>query len=170
MNQNQYTQKSMEAIQRAQALATEYGQQTLEQMHLLYALMEQQEGLIPQLLIKMNKDAGQIAAAAMQDIEKLPRVRGLSREQGKTYVSQEMDRALQEAAKAAERMRDEYLSVEHLFLGLMAAPDRAVKALFQRFDIRKRTSGRAQHRARRDARHRDNPEDTYEALQITAPI
>ena len=166
MNQNQYTQKSMEAIQRAQALATEYGQQTLEQSHLLYALMEQPEGLIPQLLIKMNKDAGQMAAAAMQEIEKLPRVHGQSREQGKTYVSQEMDRALQQAAKAAERMRDEYLSVEHLFLGLMAAPDRAVKALLQRFDIREADFLAALNTVRGATRvTSDNPEDTYEALQ-----
>ncbi|NLD34749.1 MAG: AAA family ATPase, partial [Clostridiales bacterium] len=166
MNQNQYTQKSMEAIQRAQALATEYGQQTLEQVHLLYALTEQPEGLIPQLLIKMNKNAGQVSAAAMQDIEKLPRVRGLSREQGKTYVSQEMDRALQEAAKAAERMRDEYLSVEHLFLGLLAAPDRAVKALLQRQDIREADFLSALNTVRGATRvTSDNPEDTYEALE-----
>ncbi len=166
MNQNQYTQKSMEVIQRAQALAQEYSHQTLEQAHLLRALTEKADGLIPQLLARMGIQAAQVGEAALTEVERLPSVRGAVREQGKTYVSQEMDRALLEAQKAAERMKDEYISVEHLFLGLLAAPDRGIKALLNRFAIRDDAFLKALSDVRGAARvTSDNPEDTYEALK-----
>ena len=165
MNQNQFTQKSMEALQRAQALASEYSQQTLEQAHLLYALLENPQGLISQLLTKMNRDAALLSAAALEEIEKLPRVKGLAREQNKAYISQDMDKAMQEAGRIAERMKDEYLSVEHLFMGLMSSPDRIVKALFNRFTINEHDFLTALNTVRGAARVTgDNPEDTYEAL------
>ncbi|NCB35175.1 MAG: AAA family ATPase, partial [Clostridia bacterium] len=165
MNQNQFTQKSMEALQRAQALASEYSQQTLEQAHLLYALLENTQGLISQLLTKMNRDAALLSAAALEEIEKLPRVKGLAREQNKAYISQDMDKAMQEAGKIAERMKDEYLSVEHLFMGLISVPDRSVKALFNRFTINEHNFLTALNTVRGAARVTgDNPEDTYEAL------
>ena len=165
MNQNQFTQKSMEALQRAQALASEYSQQTLEQAHLLYALLENPQGLISQLMTKMNRDAELLRAAALEEIEKLPRVKGLAREQNKAYISQDMDKAMQEAGKIAERMKDEYLSVEHLFMGLISAPDRSVKALFNRFTINEHDFLTALNTVRGAARVTgDNPEDTYEAL------
>ena len=165
MNQNQFTQKSMEALQRAQALASEYSQQTLEQAHLLYALLENPQGLISQLLTKMNRDAALLSAAALEEIEKLPRVKGLAREQNKAYISQDMDKAMQEAGKIAERMKDEYLSVEHLFMGLRSAPDRSIKALFNRFTINEHDFLTALNTVRGAARVTgDNPEDTYEAL------
>ena len=165
MNQNQFTQKSMEALQRAQALASEYSQQTLEQAHLLYALLENPQGLISQLMTKMNRDAALLSAAALEEIEKLPRVKGLAREQNKAYISQDMDKAMQEAGRIAERMKDEYLSVEHLFMGLMSAPDRSIKALFNRFTINEHDFLTALNTVRGAARVTgDNPEDTYEAL------
>ena len=165
MNQNQFTQKSMEALQRAQALASEYSQQTLEQAHLLYALLENPQGLISQLMTKMNRDAELLRAAALEEIEKLPRVKGLAREQNKAYISQDMDKAMQEAGRIAERMKDEYLSVEHLFMGLMSAPDRSIKALFNRFTINEHDFLTALNTVRGAARVTgDNPEDTYEAL------
>lgn len=165
MNQNQFTQKSMEALQRAQALASEYSQQTLEQAHLLYALLENPQGLISQLMTKMNRDAELLRAAVLEEIEKLPRVKGLAREQNKAYISQDMDKAMQEAGRIAERMKDEYLSVEHLFMGLMSAPDRSIKALFNRFTINEHDFLTALNTVRGAARVTgDNPEDTYEAL------
>lgn len=165
MNQNQFTQKSMEALQRAQALASEYSQQTLEQAHLLYALLENPQGLISQLMTKMNRDAALLRAAALEEIEKLPRVKGLAREQNKAYISQDMDKAMQEAGRIAERMKDEYLSVEHLLMGLMSAPDRSIKALFNRFTINEHDFLTALNTVRGAARVTgDNPEDTYEAL------
>ncbi len=165
MNQNQYTQKSMEVIQRAQATANEYSHQTLEQAHLLFALTEHSDGLIPQLLTRMGVDAQQVSRAALQDVEKLPGVRGTVREQGKTYVSQDMDKALMEASKAAERMKDEYISVEHLFMALLSAPDRSVKALVNRFQIKEDAFLKALNEVRGATRVTgDNPEDTYDAL------
>ena len=135
MNGNQYTQKSIEAIERAQAIAAEYANQTLEQAHLLRALLEAREGLIPQLLVRMGTDIEGLSASSLTEVEKLPRVKGLSREQGKTYVSQDMDAALREASNVAEQMKDEYISVEHLFLALLKKADRALKSLFQRFGV-----------------------------------
>ena len=165
MSQNQYTQKSMEAIQRAQTLAGEHANQTLEQAHLLAALLEAQEGLIPQLLTRMGIPADSVRQSALGEVEKLPKVHGSAREEGKTYVSQEMDRALREAASAASRMKDEYISVEHLFLGLLQAPDRETKALFERFNIREPAFLQALSQVRGAARvTSDNPEDSYDAL------
>ncbi len=165
MNQNQFTQKSLEALQRAQALTSEYSQQTLEQVHLLYALLENPQGLISQLMTKMNRDGTALCSAALEEIEKLPRVKGLSREQNKAYISQDMDKALQEAGKIAERMKDEYLSVEHLLMGLMAAPDRTIKALFTRFAVNEQDFLAALNTVRGAARVTgDNPEETYDAL------
>ena len=103
MSSNQYTQKSMEAIQNAQALAGEYGNQELSQLHLLAALTESADGLIPQLLTQMNVNASSLRAAVLSEIEKLPRVTGSAREAGKVYVTADMDKALREAAQEAAR-------------------------------------------------------------------
>lgn len=165
MNQNQYTQKSTETLNRAQALATEYSQQTLEQPHLLYALLENPQGLIPQLLTKMQRDTASITKASLEEVEKLPRVKGLSREQNKAYISKEMDDVLQEAAKAAQSMKDEYVSVEHLFMGLLEKPDRAIKQLFVRFNISINDFLTALNAVRGATRvTSDNPEESYDAL------
>ncbi|NLA53578.1 MAG: AAA family ATPase, partial [Clostridiales bacterium] len=165
MNQNQYTQKSTETLNRAQALATEYSQQTLEQPHLLYALLENPQGLIPQLLTKMQMDTASITKASLEEVEKLPRVKGLSREQNKAYISKEMDDVLQEAAKAAQSMKDEYVSVEHLFMGLLEKPDRAIKQLFVRFNISINDFLTALNAVRGATRvTSDNPEESYDAL------
>lgn len=165
MNQNQLTQKSTEALQRAQALCSEYGQQTLEQLHLLYALLENPQGLIYQLITKMNRDAAAVNSAVLEEIEKMPRIKGLAREHNKAYISNDMDKALQEAERIAERMKDEYISVEHLFLGIMAEPDRTLKALFHRFAINEQDFLEALNTVRGTTRVTgDNPEDTYDAL------
>ncbi|MBQ2028050.1 MAG: ATP-dependent chaperone ClpB [Clostridia bacterium] len=166
MNGNQYTQKSIEAINAAQALAGEYGNQELAQAHLLSALLESGDGLIPQLLTRMGIDAQAVRAAAQAAVEKLPRVSGSAREQGKVYVTADMDKALREAAKEAERMKDEYISVEHLMLGLLAAPDRDVKELFRTFGIDRDRFLQALSAVRGAARvTSDSPEDTYDALK-----
>lgn len=165
MNQNQYTQKSLETLQSAQAMAVEYSQQTLEQSHLLYALLQNEEGLISQLLTKMGKEPAALKRASLEEVEKLPRVRGLAREQNKAYVSQQTDDALQEAAQAAKGMKDEYLSVEHLFMGLLQKPDRTVKQLFSRFNINMDDFLTSLNAVRGSARvTSDNPEDSYDAL------
>ena len=166
MSSNQYTQKSMEAIQAAQALAGEYGNQELSQLHLLAALTESADGLIPQLLTQMNVNASSLRAAALSEIEKLPRVSGSAREAGKVYVTADLDKALREAAQEAARMKDEYISVEHLMLGLLASPERAVKELFRTFNIDKNAFLKALSAVRGAARvTSDSPEDTYDALK-----
>ena len=98
MAENKYTQKSLEAINGAQALATEHSNQQLEQAHLLSALLKEDNSLIPQLLKKMGKDVPQIAAQVKALVEKGPRVSGAAREQGKIYISQDLDKAITAAA------------------------------------------------------------------------
>lgn len=165
MNGNQYTQKSMEAIQRAQAIAGEYSNQTLEQAHLLRALLEERDGLIPQLMIKMKVDANGLSKEALDEVEKLPRVRGLTREQGKTYVSQAMDTALREAKTIADQMKDEFISVEHLMLSLLKNSDRQLNTLFQKWGVREDAFLSALSSVRGATRvTSDNPESTYDSL------
>ncbi|MBR4539525.1 MAG: type VI secretion system ATPase TssH, partial [Clostridia bacterium] len=165
MSNNQYTQKSMETIQLAQRLAQERGHQQLEQVHLLSALLNLPEGLIPQLLAKMNVDAEELRAGTENLLQKLPQVRGLSREEGKVYVSADMDKALRAAADEAARMKDEYISVEHLFLALIKTADKELAPLFKRLSISESAFLKALSTVRGAARvTSDNPEDTYDAL------
>jgi len=165
MSNNQYTQKSMEAIQLAQRLAGERGHQQLEQAHLLSALLEMPEGLIPQLLAKMQSDADALRQGTESILQKLPQVRGLSREEGKVYVSAAMDKALRAAADEAARMKDEYISVEHLFLALIKTADQELFPLFKRLNITESAFLKALSSVRGAARvTSDNPEETYDAL------
>ena len=165
MSNNQYTQKSMETIQAAQRIAAERGHQQLEQAHLLSALLSAPEGLIPQMLSKMGLNMNQLAQGAESILQKLPQVRGLSREEGKVYVSADMDKALRAAADEANRMKDEYISVEHLFLALIKTADKDISALFQRSGITESGFLKALSSVRGAARvTSDNPEDTYDAL------
>lgn len=113
----------------------------------------------------MNIDAARVHAAALEIVEKQPRVSGSGREAGKVYVTAETDKALRNAMQEAEAMKDEYISVEHLFLGLMSAPDRDTAALLKRFGIEKNAFLSALSTVRGSARVTgDNPEETYDAL------
>ncbi|MBQ8081181.1 MAG: AAA family ATPase, partial [Clostridia bacterium] len=166
MSENKYTQKSIEAINGAQAVATEYGNQQLEQAHLLYALMQDENGLIPQLLKKMGKDADRVSADVAALVAKLPKVQGAAREQGKVYVSRDMDKALNDAARIASNMKDEYISVEHLFLSLLQNADRDLAQLFVKYDIRREGFLQVLSQVRGASQvTSDNPEDTYDALR-----
>ena len=165
MSNNQYTQKSMETIQLAQRMAQERGNQQLEQAHLLSALLNLPEGLIPQLLSKMNVDADALRQGTESIMQKLPQVRGLSREEGKVYISADMDKSLRAAADEAARMKDEYISVEHLFLALIKTADKDLAPLFKRLNISESAFLKALSTVRGAARvTSDNPEDTYDAL------
>ena len=119
MNTNQYTQKTLEALQAAQQLAVEYQHNALEPAHLLHALAAQENGLIPQLLQKLNVDPGSFAAAVAEKLSALPRVSGSGRDPDKVYISQATDKVLSAAAREAKAMKDDYISVEHVFLGLL---------------------------------------------------
>ena len=123
-------------------------------------------GLIPQLLKKIGIDPQMMTSSVAQLVRKLPAVSGSGRESGKIYVSQDTDRALTEAERIAERMKDEYVSVEHLFLGLLERPSRSMRKLFESFDLQKNKFLDALQTVRGNARvTSDNPEDTYDVLK-----
>ena len=166
MNTNQYTQKTLEALQAAQQLAVEYQHNALEPEHLLHALASQEQGLIPQLLQKLNVDPGSFAAAVAEKLSALPRVSGSGRDPDKVYISQATDKVLSVAAREAKAMKDEYVSVEHVFLGLLDEQTQNTADLFRAFNIRKDAFLQQLTAVRGNQRvTNDNPEDTYNALQ-----
>ena len=166
MNTNQYTQKTLEALQAAQQLAVEYQHNALEPEHLLHALASQEQGLIPQLLQKLNVDPGSFAAAVAEKLSALPRVSGSGRDPDKVYISQATDKVLSAAAREAKAMKDEYVSVEHVFLGLLDEQTQNTADLFRAFNIRKDAFLQQLTAVRGNQRvTNDNPEDTYNALQ-----
>ena len=164
MNFGNYTQKSLEAIQGAQNIALNNSNQQLEQVHLLLALLEQEGGLTPQLLRKMQISVESLTAAAKAELKKLPGVMG-SREMDKFYLSADTDSALQAAQNQATAMKDDFVSVEHLFLGLLEAAKGAVKELFNLYRINRETCLMALQSIRGNQRvTTDSPEGTYDAL------
>ena len=166
MNTNQYTQKTLEALQAAQQLAVEYQHNALEPEHLLHALASQEQGLIPQLLQKLNVDPGSFAAAVAEKLSALPRVSGSGRDPDKVYISQATDKVLSAATREAKAMKDEYVSVEHVFLGLLDEPTQNTTELFRAFNIKKDAFLQQLTAVRGNQRvTNDNPEDTYNALQ-----
>ena len=166
MNTNQYTQKTIEAIQAAQQLAVEYQHNTLEPEHLLLAIASQENGLIPQLLQKMNVDPGSFTAAVAEKLSGLPRVSGSGRDPDKIYISQAADKVLSAAAREAKAMKDEFISVEHLMLGLLSETNSNTAGLFRAFGITKDSFLKVLSGVRGNQRvTTDNPEDTYNALQ-----
>ena len=166
MNTNQYTQKTLEALQAAQQLAVEYQHNQLEPEHLLHALASQEQGLIPQLLQKLNVDPGSFAAAVAEKLSALPRVSGSGRDPDKVYISQATDKALSAAAREAKAMKDDYISVEHVFLGLLDEQTQNTTELFRAFSITKDKFLQQLTAVRGNQRvTNDNPEETYNALQ-----
>ena len=166
MNMNQFTQKSLEAIQAAQSLAVEHGNQQIEQPHLLCALIEQEGGFIPQLLANMGLTVESFRAAVRHEVEKLPKVSGSGREADKVYVSGGVDRALNAAASVAGGMKDEYVSVEHILLALLDTAERPLKELFRTYRVDREKVMQSLAALRGSQRvTSDNPEETYEALK-----
>ena len=165
MNFNTYTQKSLEAVQLAQTIAREHHHQQMEQIHLLCALLEQDGGLTPQLLRKMDVTVESLDAAANAELGKLPSVTG-SVEADRFYISADMDRCFTAAENQAKSMRDDYVSVEHLFLALLETAAGGVKTLFDQYRITKEGALTALQSVRGSQRvTTDNPEGTYEALE-----
>ncbi len=166
MNPNKFTQKSLEAIRSAQDISVSYQNNRVEQEHLLYALLSQESGLVPQLLTRMNIDAAAVEQAALKFVEGLPRVSGSGREEGKIFVSPELDKALAQAEVQADRMKDEYVSVEHLFLALLEKADSGVSGIFKSFGVDKDKALKALSDIRGSARvTSQNPEETYDVLK-----
>ena len=166
MDMNQFTQKAREALQAAQRIAVEYSNNTVEQEHLLAALAQQQDGLIPQMLTNMGTDPNAFAQAAMQKVEELPRVTGSGRDPNQIYIGTDLDRALNAAEAQAKQMKDEYISVEHVFLGVLQRPGKGAAELFKAFSITTEKFMQTLSSVRGNQRvTSDNPEDTYNALK-----
>ncbi|MBQ6901752.1 MAG: ATP-dependent chaperone ClpB [Oscillospiraceae bacterium] len=162
MNMQKLTQKSMEVIQNARNTAIEYGNPQIEQEHLLYALISQNGGLIPELLKKLNIPVQELVSSSEELIQKLPKVTGAS----DVYVSRELEASLTAAEKRAESMKDEYISVEHLMLGLLEKPSSSTKKLFNSAGIGVDSFLEALAAVRKNARvTSDDPESTYDALK-----
>ena len=166
MNMNQFTQRSLAAIQGAQELAVEHGNQQIEQEHLMLALLTDEQGFIPQLLSAMGMTVPSFAAAVKAEVEKLPKVSGGGREADKVYVAQDVDRALKAAESAAQSMKDEYISVEHILLGLLDSANSRLKELFRTYQVNREAVMQALASVRGNQRvTSDNPEETYDALK-----
>ena len=166
MNAEKLTQKSAEAIRSAQEIALEYGNPQIEQVHLLWALLQDSEGLIPQLLAGMGVTEPSLQAAVKDLLARQPRVSNSGHEAGKIYISGDTEKALNRAEKVAGEMKDEYTSVEHLFLGLLDTAGRELAQLFSQYQITRERALQALSGVRGNQRvTSDNPEETYGALK-----
>lgn len=167
MNTQKLTKKSMEILQSAQSIAVRNSNQQVDQCHVLSALMEQEEGLIPQLLQSMNVDVKLFTAQAAKIVDGEPKVTGSgAREMNSLYITSDLDKALTAAESEADRMNDEYVSVEHLFLGLIDKGVSKVKELLNDYKITKNDFLAALQKVRGNTRvTSDSPEDTYDVLK-----
>ncbi len=166
MNMNQFTQKTVEALQRAQALAIEYQHMQVEQEHLMTALLEDKNGLISQLLQKMGLNVEGLRKAVTDSLGRIPRVSGPGREADKVYISQDVEKSLLEAENRAKQMKDEYLSVEHVWMGICAKPSSRVQEILRTFHYKEAEFLKALSAVRGATRvTSDNPEETYDALK-----
>ena len=161
MNINKFTQKSMEAVQNCEKLAYEYGNQQIDEQHLLYSLLTLEDSLILKLITKMGIQGDMFSNEAKQAVEHLPKVSG----SGQLYISSDLNKVLISGEDEAKAMGDEYVSVEHLFLSLLKQPNKDIKALFKLYNITRETFLQALSTVRGNQRVvSDNPEATYDTL------
>ena len=162
MNINKFTQKSIEAVQKCEKFAYEYGNQQIDQEHFLYSLLTIEDSLILKLITKMGISGEQFTNETEVAIGKLPKVSG----GGQVYISADLNKVLISAEDEAKAMGDEYVSVEHLFLALVKQPNRAVKELFTLYNITRERFLQALSTVRGNQRVvSDNPEATYDTLE-----
>ena len=160
MNIHKFTQKSIQAVQDCEKIAMEYGNQEIEQEHLFFALLTQEDGLIPKMMEKMGLDVNLVVNRVEQAVGKRVKVQG-----GKQYVGQDLNNVLLHAEDEAKQMGDEYVSVEHLFLALLKYPSRTVKELLREMGISREGFLQALSTVRGSQRvTSDNPEATYDTL------
>ena len=166
MNMQKLTKKSIEAIQSAQDTAMNYGNTNVDQPHLLYALLTQENGLIPQLVKKLGKDPNVVSGSVERIIGKIPKVSGSGRDMNTVYISQSLDRLLNASEAIAKNMGDEYVSVEHIMLSYFDNADKDIKQLFTDFAIDKDSFLKVLQEVRGNQRvTTDTPEDTYDVLK-----
>ena len=162
MNINKFTQKSMEAVQNCEKLAYEYGNQQIDQQHLLYSLLTLDDSLILKLGTKMGIQGDMFTNGAKQAVERLTKVSG----GGQLYISNDLNKVLINGEDEAKAMGDEYVSVEHLFLALLKHPNKEIKGLMKLYNITRETFLQALSTVRGNQRVvSDNPEATYDTLQ-----
>ena len=160
MDFNKYTQKSLEAVQSCQSLAIEYGNQEIDQIHLLYALLNKEDSLIIKLMDKMNINSAGFVYQTEKILAGKVKVQG-----GQQYMSQDLSRTFTQAEKESKQMGDEYVSVEHLFLALLETANKELRALFKNFEVTRDRFLKALMEVRGNQRvTSDNPEDTYDSL------
>ena len=165
MNIQKFTQKSIEAIQKAQSLVIENENSQIEQEHLLYALLIGENSLIKELLKKMNVGE-EFERAVKNEIDNKPRMHSEARQMEQVYISRDVDEALTDAENTADKMKDEYVSVEHIMLGLIDKANSKLKQLFKTFNIDKNNFLKVLLEVRGNTRvTSDNPEETYDALK-----
>ena len=160
MDFNKYTQKSLEAVQSCQSLAITYGNQEIDQIHLLYALLDKDDSLIVRLLDKMALNTQGFVYQAERVLSGRTKVQG-----GQQYLRQDLNRTFTQAEQEAKQMGDEYVSVEHLFLALLETANRDLRTLFKNFQITRDRFLKALMEVRGNQRvTSDNPEGTYDSL------
>lgn len=165
MNAQKLTQKSIEAIQSAQDIAIEYQNNAIEPEHLMYSLLNQENGLIPQLMTKMNIENQSISNSVLSVISQMPKVSGSGRQGGSVYISNEADRIMINAEQQAKNMKDEYVSVEHIFLAIIENPTSKLKEIFKVFSIDKNKFLKVLMEVRGNTKvTNQNPEETYDVL------
>ena len=166
MNAQKLTQKSLEALQEAQSIASRNSNQAVDQQHLMLALLSQENGLVPQLFVKMDIAPENIEAALTRAVDDIPKVQVGGRAQDSVYISSDLDKAFAEAESEASRMKDEYVSVEHLVMGIMDSPNSAVKEIFKTFGVTKTKFLKVLQAVRGNAQvTSQNPEETYDVLK-----
>ena len=166
MNAQKFTQKSIEAISEAQSIAMRNSNQAVDEEHLMQALLMQENGFIPQLFIKMGIDAKTAAEKFSRAVDSIPKVQVGGRQADSVYVSRELDKALAEAELTAQRMKDEYVSVEHIVLSIIDNPNKAVERIFKDLGITKQKFLQVLQQTRGNAQvTSQNPEETYDVLK-----
>ena len=166
MNAQKWTEKSLEAIQSANDMAISHQNQMIQQVHLLCALLEQENGLIPQLFEKVGVSKETAVRDLEQQINQLPSVTGSGRKADSVYIAQDVDMVLTDAEKQADKMRDAYVSVEHLMLSLFDHANADVKKLFQKWNLKKADFMKALMAVRGNQQVTgQNPEETYDVLK-----
>ena len=165
MNLEKFTQKSLEALQLAQSLAAEHNNTQIEECHLLYAVIAQDGGIGAEIFRKMGVDVNQLAFDVKQAVSSLPGVTGSGVEQGKIYISADVNTVLAKAESIASSMKDEYVSTEHIIQAIIESPDTKVSGILKKHNIRKPEFLKAMKEIRGNTRvTTDRPESTYEAL------
>lgn len=165
MNLEKFTKKSLEAIQSAQKLTIENGNQQMRQEHLLLALVRQDDGLASELLKKIGADPANVGRDLEKAVDSLPKVSGSGVDPDRIYISSEVDQALNEAEEQCGKMKDEYVSVEHIFLGILRKPQDNIKKLLSGYGVTMHSFLEALKEVRGNQRvTTDNPENTYDVL------